>query len=56
MLASNPIEEYSGRNSSADDEKERVPPDAFFILDPALTGGRRWVRIQALVSTPHRTR
>jgi hypothetical protein len=47
MLASNPIKEYSGRNSSADDEKERGPPDAFFDLDPVPTGGRRWVRFQA---------
>ncbi len=31
----------AGRNSSADDEKERGPPDAFFYLGSGPTDGRR---------------
>ncbi len=31
----------AGRNSSADDEKERDPPGAFFDLGPGPTSGRR---------------
>ena len=31
----------AGRNSSADDEKERDPPGAFFYLGPGPTVGRR---------------
>ena len=31
----------AGRNSSADDEKERVPPGAFFYLGSGPTGGRQ---------------
>jgi len=32
----------AGRNSSADDEKERGPPDAFFYLGSGPTDGRRF--------------
>ena len=42
MLASNPIEEIAGRNSSADDEQGRDPPDAFFYLGSGPTDGRRY--------------
>ncbi len=35
-----PDQGIAGRNSSADDEKERGPPDAFFYLGPGPTGGR----------------
>ena len=31
----------AGRNSSADDEKERGPPGAFFYLGSGPTSGRR---------------
>ena len=31
-----------GRNSSADDEKERDPPGAFFCLGSGPTSGRRY--------------
>jgi hypothetical protein len=31
----------AGRNSSADDEKERDPPGAFFYLGAGPTSGRR---------------
>jgi hypothetical protein len=36
-----PDQGITGRNSSADDEKERDPPGAFFDLSPGPTSGRR---------------
>ena len=41
LLASDPDRGIAGRNSSADDEKERDPPGAFFGLGSGPTGGRQ---------------
>jgi len=55
-----PDQGIAGRNSSADDEKERDPPGTFLCLGSGPTSGRWLVPNQdlvlVLVLEPHRTR